>query len=184
MISWAFIADNKADAFDLTPITNTEISHHIISTDSDSRFSFTPNSEVILLDETLIDSAKKRYSQEEQVDHLFSYLNRQNPRVFSKEIVRIIVSESNRFGADYRLVAAIMGKESGFCNANYKLYNCFGYLNGVQYGSYEEAFKVLTPRIASIVARHGWNTMGIANEYKPVDRQGWSTKVHAIASKI
>lgn len=177
------LGGDKADAFDQIEIEG-EISHKVLAQNESKSYNYSPSSELPALNEALIENAKARESQQAQIDHLYSFLYRQNPGVFSRSIVSIIVQESNRYGADYRIVAAIMGKESGYCNANYKLYNCFGFLNGVQYGSFEEAFRNLTPQIARIVARHGWNTMGIANEYRPVDRKGWADKVYKMASEI
>lgn len=154
-----------------------------IVSDSENNYKLQPPVEIGEI-EMNIEKSLERASLNSKINNLHSYLIKQNPSVFTREITTIIVTESDRMGADYRVVSAIMGKESGFCRANYKTYNCFGYLNGVQYGSYEEAFKNLVPKVAAKVAPHNWNTRGVAAEYRPVDQEGWAKRVYAIAIRI
>lgn len=181
-----FVYNNRAIAEDIySPQIEIETSHNkLVETNISSTFQQKPQIEVSSPTESEIASAMDRESLEEKVDYLHSYLSRKNSSVFSRDIVRIIIQIAEEYGADYRIIVAIMGKESGYCNANYKIYNCFGYLNGAQYSSFEEAFRTLTPKIAKIVGRNGWNIAGIASEYKPVDQVGWTNRVYKMASEI
>lgn len=60
----------------------------------------------------------------------------------------IIVDAAARCGGDYKTLLAIAGNESGFGRIPYKLYNPFGYLNGVTYSGWEEALDFLSCRIS------------------------------------
>lgn len=60
----------------------------------------------------------------------------------------LIVRRSEECGGDYKIITAIAGNESGFGRIPYKLYNPFGYLDGVQYSGWEEAIYVITCKIS------------------------------------
>jgi hypothetical protein len=110
-----------------------------------------------------IEAAKKRLAK---INKLVSFLKRQGSPVASYHYAELFVDLSEANGADYRIVVAISGVESGFCAANYKKYNCFGYLNGVQYGSFDQAFRRLVPKVASEYAKvYGTNFEGLAKAY-------------------
>lgn len=156
-----------------------------VTTFNNSIFQKHPISEIPAVDTERIDYAQGRYFIEKEIDKLHNYLMRRNRSVFaSREISRIIVEESIKAGAEYRIVVGIMTKESGNCVAPYKGYNCFGYLNKVQYSSFEEAFKILVPKVARIVAKFNWNTDALAQAYGPVNKVDWSRKVYAVARSI
>lgn len=65
-----------------------------------------------------------------------------------KDLGYILVQKTQECGGDYRVLLAIAGNESGFGRIPYKLYNPFGYLNGVQYSGWEEALSVISCKIA------------------------------------
>lgn len=60
----------------------------------------------------------------------------------------LIVSRAYECGGDYKLLVAIAGNESGFGRVPYKLYNPFGYLDGVQYSGWEESLNYLSCKIS------------------------------------
>ncbi|MCA9379477.1 hypothetical protein KC640_03545 [Candidatus Dojkabacteria bacterium] len=62
--------------------------------------------------------------------------------------VEILVDQSYACGGNYRVLVGIAGSESGLGKVPYKLYNPFGYLNGVQYASWEEALTDLSCKIS------------------------------------
>lgn len=64
------------------------------------------------------------------------------------EYAPIIVDQAQACGGNYRILVGIAGSESGLGRINYKLYNPYGYLNGVQYSGFEEALTVLSCRIS------------------------------------
>jgi hypothetical protein len=96
----------------------------------------------------LSEDYNKELNLRSEVLNLVAYLRAQGSPVATYDYARQIITTSRSYGADYKILVAIMGVESGFCNANYKVYNCFGYLNGVQYGSYSQAFAALIPKIS------------------------------------
>lgn len=56
----------------------------------------------------------------------------------------IIASKAYECGGDFRVLTAIAGNESGFGRIPYKLYNPYGYLDGVQYSGWEESLNFLS----------------------------------------
>lgn len=61
---------------------------------------------------------------------------------------RLIINRATECGGDYKIVVAIAGNESGFGRVPYKLYNPFGYLDGVQYANWEDAVNQVSCKIA------------------------------------
>jgi hypothetical protein len=157
--------------------------NYIIS-DTVDKYKFTPQSDILILDDSSYAKAEIRKGQEDKINNLLNYLTKRNSSVFNKEIATILVTESESVGADYRLVVAIMEKESGYCNQPYKGYNCFGYLNKVQYNSFEEAFLSLTPKVAKYVAKYGWDTRAMGRAYGAVNWENWGDCVYSTAIKI
>jgi hypothetical protein len=132
-----------------------------------------------------IERLKEKTRSEKKIDNLQDKLLTKNSTVFQdRYLVRVLIAESEKIGADYRIVVGIMGKESGYCRANYKTYNCFGYLNGVQYSSFREAFDNLVPKVAAKVAPHNWDLMGLAYSYRPVDKKAWAKGVGSMAKQF
>lgn len=62
--------------------------------------------------------------------------------------VEILIDQSYACGGNYRVLIGIAGSESGLGKMPYKLYNPFGYLNNVQYNSWEEALTELSCKIS------------------------------------
>jgi hypothetical protein len=109
---------------------------------------------------------KKLKEKETKITRLVSYLKRQGSPVATYGYAKQIIDTAEANGADYRIVVAIMGVESGFCRVNVLKYNCFGYLNKVQYSGYSEAFSKLVPRISREYAKpYGTNFKALAKAY-------------------
>lgn len=101
-----------------------------------------------------------------EVENLTQYLSNQGSPVATPKYAQQIIQVSRENGADYKIIVAIMGVESGFCRVPYKDYNCFGYLNGAQYSSFEHAFGDLIPRIANEYANvYGTDFEAFADAY-------------------
>ncbi len=131
-----------------------------------------------------IEESEYMIKRNSDIQILYNYLHRQNPAVFNMQVVEIIIDASYKEGVDFRIVAAIMGKESGYCIAPYKAYNCYGYLNKVQYSSFEEAFYELTPKVARYVSIYSWDTFALGRAYGAVAWEDWGAWVYAVANKI
>jgi len=126
----------------------------------------------------------KRKERETKIQRTLSFLKTQHSPVANYEIASIIVDKSAIYGADFRVVVAIMGVESGFCNASFH-YNCFGYLNGAEYGSYLEAFNDLVPKVSrQYAAKFGWNFEALAKAYGQVNWEYSSGNMRRWAGSI
>lgn len=134
--------------------------------------------------EKKIAAEKARKEREDKINRVVAFLQKQNSPVANYEIASIIVDESAANGADFRVVVAISGIESGFCNASF-WYNCFGYLNGVKYSSYLSAFKDIVPKVArQYAAPYGWNFEALAKAYGMINWQYHSANLYYYASSI
>lgn len=134
-------------------------------------------------EETLI--KKEVTTIDKRMEIVVPYLIKKNKLFASNtDLVRIILEEAEKAGADYRIVVAIMGNESGYCRVNYKKYNCFGYLNKVQYSSFREAFINVVPKVSRIVASCGWNTDKLGRVYGAVYWDSWGDKIYKMAMAI
>lgn len=99
------------------------------------------------------------------INRIKNYLTKQKSPVANTEISELIYDLSKANGADYRILIAIMGVESGFCNASFN-YNCFGYLNGAKYSDYSAAFRDLVPKVSrQYAARYGTDFVSLAKAY-------------------
>lgn len=114
---------------------------------------------------------RKAAIRAKQISGLVAFLKRQKSPVATEAYAAQIIDLAQANGADYRIVVAIMGVESGFCRAPFKIngansHNCFGYLNKVTYSSFSNAFNDLVPKISRQYAnRFGWNFEGLAKAY-------------------
>lgn len=60
----------------------------------------------------------------------------------------IFVDQSVKCGGNYRVLVGIAGSESGLGRINVKKYNPFGYLDGVQYASFDQAITILACKVS------------------------------------
>ncbi|MFQ5493403.1 MAG: hypothetical protein ACE5DX_04560, partial [Candidatus Dojkabacteria bacterium] len=125
-----------------------------------------------------------RREREEKIQRLINFLAANGSPVANHDIANIIITQSEAYGADYRIVTAIMGVESGFCRQSF-WYNCFGYLNGVSYSSYYDAFLDLVPKVSSqYAARYGWNFEALAKVYGQHEWERTAANMRWFASRI
>jgi len=98
-----------------------------------------------------------------------------------------ILEASERCGVDYKLVVSIAGYESGYGKKPVKKYNPFGWLNGVQYGSWDEA-------VSDIICDFGsmYSAKGLHDPHQIVqiyvggngDKENWANTVTALMKKV
>lgn len=135
-------------------------------------------------DERKAEEERKRIERENTINNLVNYLARNGSPIATYEYAAMIVDLSAANGADYRVVVAIMGVESGFCRASF-WHNCFGYLNGVRYSSYYDAFSDLVPKVSrQYAARYGWNFEALAKAYGQHEWERTSANMRWFASRI
>lgn len=120
----------------------------------------------------------------DKVNRTLAYLKRMNSPVANEQIATILVDLSDQNGADYRVLLAIMTIESGACRQSFA-HNCFGYLNGVKYPSYEVAFRDLVPKISRQYAvRYGWDFVSLSKAYGQHNWELHSKNMLKVASSI
>lgn len=111
-------------------------------------------------------TVEARRKKRAEINKLVTFLKRQGSPIATPKYAEMIIDLSTAQGADYKVVVAIMGIESGFCIAPYMKYNCFGYLNGIQYDSFEHALSRLVPAVAKYYAKvYGTNFTALAQAY-------------------
>lgn len=126
----------------------------------------------------------RRKMLEDKVNKTIAHLQRVKSPVANEEIATIIVDLAEQNGADYRVLLAIMAIESGSCRQSFA-HNCFGYLNGVRYPSYEVAFRDLVPKISrQYAARYGWDFTSLAKAYGQHNWELHSKNMLRVASSI
>lgn len=129
-----------------------------------------------------IEARKKELA--DKVNRTLNYLRRVKSPVANEEIATIIVDLSDRNNADYRVLLAIMTIESGSCRQSFS-HNCFGYLNGVKYPSYEVAFRDLVPKVSrQYAAKYGWDFVSLSKAYGQHNWEHHSKNMLKVASSI
>jgi len=104
--------------------------------------------------------------------------------VATEHYAAMIVDLAESNGADYRVLVAIMGTESGWCKADIH-YNCFGYMNKVEYDSFDDAFSHLVPKISVQYARvYGWNFSALTAAYGRVENEVQAARLRSVAVKL
>jgi hypothetical protein len=99
----------------------------------------------------------------------------------------LIVRRAEECGGDYRVIMAIAGNESGFGRIPYKLYNPFGYLDGVQYSGWEESLNFLSCRIAERFLKPCNNDLVcIINKYggHDTDKEQWIRNIQWFINQL
>lgn len=121
---------------------------------------------------------------QEKVDRTLAYLNKRRSPVANETIARIIVDGAEQYNADYRVLLAIMTIESSACVHSF-WYNCFGYLNGVKYSSYEQAFSDIVPKVSrQYAAKYGWDFESLSRAYGQHNWELHSKNMRYIANSI
>jgi len=122
-----------------------------------------------------------------RINSLVEYLTMVNSPINSVHYASLIISLANANGVDYRIVVALMGTESGWCKKPI-YFNCFGYLNGAHYTSFDDAFNHLIPKISKqYFIRYGWDFAGFVEEYgqlDPVSAYNYGRNMYSIADKL
>ncbi|KXK26407.1 MAG: hypothetical protein TR69_WS6001000410 [candidate division WS6 bacterium OLB20] len=135
-------------------------------------------------EERKAEEERRRVARENTINNLVNYLRRNGSPIATYDYAAQIVDLSAANGADYKVVVAIMGVESGFCRASF-WHNCFGYLNGVKYSSYTSALNDLVPKVSrQYAARYGWNFEALAKAYGQHEWERTSANMRWFASRI
>lgn len=103
--------------------------------------------------------------RQEHIDRINRFLVSKRSPVANTKIAGILYDSAEEYGTDYKILLAISGVESGFCAQSFH-YNCFGYLNGVKYSSFEQAFSDIAPKVArDYASRYGTDFASLAKAY-------------------
>ena len=132
----------------------------------------------------VIEAAQTR---QKRIDKLVEYLASVHSPIATEHYATLIMDLAEANNVDYRIVVALMGTESGWCKAPIH-YNCFGYLNGVEYESFDDAFNHLIPKIAQQYwVRYGWDLVGFIMDYGRIDQEyaiRYAGNMRAIINKL
>lgn len=135
-------------------------------------------------EQRLLEIQAKLAVKQGHIDRINAFLVRKNSPVANTNIPSIIYEYSVQYGSDYKVLLAIMGVESGFC-AQAFYYNCFGYINGVHYSSYETAFRDIVPKVfAQYVNRYGTNFTALAKSYGMINWEKGASNLAMYYSQI
>lgn len=127
---------------------------------------------------------EQRKIKDEKISKTLAYLEKVKSPVANNNIASIIVELAEENNADYRVLLAIMTIESGACKQSFS-HNCFGYLNGVKYPSYEIAFKDLVPKISrQYASRYGWDFVSLSKAYGQHNWELHSKSMLSVANSI
>ena len=96
----------------------------------------------------------------------------------------VVIDETEKCGADYRLITAIAGNESGYGRVPYKLYNPYGFLNDTQYSGWEQALGVLTCKVANYTNKYGSNLVTLGKVYGAHNYEQWAKNINWHLSRI
>jgi hypothetical protein len=106
---------------------------------------------------------------------LKAYLTKRNSYLANH--TDLLVQLSDQYGIDYRIVVAISGVESSYCQVNFRPYNCWGY-GRFSWGSEEEGIRGYFEQMNKGYFSQGRTTVEtIAAKYNPWP-ENWTTKVY------
>ncbi len=132
----------------------------------------------------LAEKQRQRESREGHIAGINTYLSTKKSPIANTDVAGILYDSAMEADTDYRILLALIGVESGFCAQDY-YFNCFGYLNGAKYSSFEQAFKDITPKVAKeYAARYGTNFAALAQAYGIVNWQKGAHNLNLYYSQI
>jgi len=127
-----------------------------------------------------------RETKEKKILDLKNYLSDKASEGFTNAS-KSILEASERCGVDYKLMVSIAGYESGYGKQPVKKYNPFGWLNGVQYGSWDEA-------VSDIICDFGnmYSAKGLKDPHQIVkiyvgdngDKESWANTVSSLMKQV
>ncbi len=132
-----------------------------------------------------LEEERRQILIQKNIDRLRTFLQQRNSPLAPYS--DIMVRRADECGGDWRTLVAIAGNESGLGRINYKLYNPFGYLDGVQYSGYEEALTFLSCRISQrFLAPCNNNLVCIINRYGGSDtnKEKWIQNVQWFINQL
>ena len=136
---------------------------------------------------TKLSATELTQTRNQRIASLVSYLKRVGSPIATEHYAALIIDLAEGQGVDYRIPVALMGTESGWCKSPI-YYNCFGYLNGVHYTSFDDVFNHLIPKISKqYFIRYGWNFAGFVAQYGQISDEAayiYGRKMYSIAIKL
>lgn len=174
-----------ANLFPAKSVLNLDYSHDVLLT----KATLEEVQEALAIEPILAEQERIERERDAKIERLLNFLKKQKSPVATREYASQIIDLADANNADFRIIVAIMGVESGFCRVpvkkNGNTFNCFGYLNGVKYASFEDAFNNLIPKIAVQYAnKYGWDFVSLAKAYGQHSWEKTSKYMYNWASSI
>ncbi len=137
----------------------------------------------IKLEQERIKAEQERIMKERQakIDKLAGYLRKVNSPM--APFAGTIIEEAESCGANYRIIVAIAGNESGYGRVSYKLYNPYGFLNGVQYAGWEASLSDLTCKVAKYTNKYT-DIYTLGKVYGAHNPEQWAKNINWHLSQI
>lgn len=137
----------------------------------------------------LLESALNSYQKEKEIKINIAKVENffQNYKASIKGYGDIIVRKAYECGGDYKILVGIAGNESGLGRIPYKKYNPYGFLNGVEYSSWEEALSTLSCEISKkFIAPCNADLYCIIKRYggPETDQEHWIRSVSWFISQV
>lgn len=131
------------------------------------------------------DFESKTIKLDDKVLALTNLLRKYKTPIASPKYAKIIIETSEENNADYRLNVGIMMAESGMCRKPVKTYNCYGYLDKVQYDSFEDGLESVTRKVSQqYTSKFGWNTTSMGDAYGVHNISSWENRLKAAAYNL
>lgn len=122
---------------------------------------------------------------DERIPKLVRVFDHYKSPIANHRYARIVINESEKHNADYRINVGLMVAESGLCKVPLKSFNCYGYLNGVYYESFDDALSILTSKISQQYTEpFGWNLDTFLRIYGVHNPDAYKKKVFYVARQI
>ncbi|MBN1915634.1 glucosaminidase domain-containing protein [Candidatus Dojkabacteria bacterium] len=137
----------------------------------------------IKIEQEEIKKEQERLRRERQIkiDRLAGYLGKvKSPMA---DYANIIVEKAESCGADYKIIVAIAGNESGYGRIAYKEYNPYGYLNKVQYTGWDTSLSDLTCKVAKYTNKYS-DIYTLGKAYGAHNPEQWAKNINWHLSQI
>lgn len=103
-------------------------------------------------EEIKMEQERLRRERQVKIDRLAGYLRKVNSPM--ADYANIIIEEAESCNANYKIIVAIAGNESGYGRVPYKSYNPYGYLNKAQYSGWDTSLADLTCKVAKYTNKY------------------------------
>lgn len=118
----------------------------------------------------------------EKAAKINAFLSTKNSPLYGYGLKIALLEE--KYGAPSSMVVAISGIESSFCTINFKPYNCWGWMTGRIFTSYDESLDAYFSYLSGYYYARGYNTPESIGPIYCVPPDHWISKVRYFLTQI